>query len=268
MNVDANVRKILVALFKKWQLIVIIAVIGGMLGYFYTAKFTTLTYTSSVEFLAEADDPTDEIVSTGSSSSNEYARTSNTSKMNYTTMMLNTYIEIMNTNEFASTVAQELNNRINSSYTGTNIKNAMTVEAVEGTAMFLITVTTESNDLSYEIAHQLETEVPNMMKRTNNGLVMASVEDKPIKASAAGSKGYPKKCAIGAVAGIVVACAYIILRNMLDIKIRTSEELIEKYNIPVLGSIPNYEIKSAATASHTKTVNEPYVHSAEKGDEE
>ena len=71
MNVDANVRKILVALFKKWQLIVIIAVIGGMLGYFYTAKFTTLTYTSSVEFLAEADDPTDEIVSTGSSSSNE-----------------------------------------------------------------------------------------------------------------------------------------------------------------------------------------------------
>ena len=55
MNVDANVRKILVALFKKWQLIVIIAVIGGMLGYFYTAKFTTLTYTSSVEFLAEAN---------------------------------------------------------------------------------------------------------------------------------------------------------------------------------------------------------------------
>jgi len=105
MNVDANVRKILVALFKKWQLIVIIAVIGGMLGYFYTAKFTTLTYTSSVEFLAEADDPTDEIVSTGSSSSNEYARTSNTSKMNYAIKMLPTYIEIFNTNKFDNRVA-------------------------------------------------------------------------------------------------------------------------------------------------------------------
>ncbi len=266
MNIDENVRKILVSLLRKWKVIVAFALIGALLGFFYTANFTQLTYTSTVEFLAYAVDTKSEIK--GTYTNPDDTRTSNTSKMNYTTMMLSTYIEIMNTNEFASTVAQELNNRINSSCTGTNIKNAMTVEAVEGTAMFLITVTTTSNDLSYEIAHQLETEVPNMMKRTNNGLVMASVEDKPIKASAAGSKGYPKKCAIGAVAGIVVACAYIILRNMLDIKIRTSEELIEKYNIPVLGSIPNYEIKSVATASHAKSINEPYVSSAEKGDEE
>ncbi|MDO4364421.1 MAG: Wzz/FepE/Etk N-terminal domain-containing protein [Clostridia bacterium] len=266
MNIDENVRKILVSLLRKWKVIVAFALVGALLGFFYTANFTQLTYTSTVEFLAYAVDTKSEIK--GTYTSPDDTRTSNTSKMNYTTMMLDTYIEIMNTNEFASTVAQELNNRINSSCTGTNIKNAITVEAVEGTAMFVITVTTASNDLSYEIAHQLETEVPNMMKHTNNGLVMASVEDKPIKASAAGSKGYPKKCIIGAVAGIIVACAYIILRNPLDIRIRTSEELVEKYSIPVLGSIPNYEIKSVATTSHAKAIDEPYVSTPEKGDEE
>ena len=168
MNIDENVRKILVSLLRKWKVIVAFALVGALLGFFYTANFTKLTYTSTVEFLAYAVDTKSEIK--GSYTNPDDTRTSNTSKMNYTTMMLNTYIEIMNTNEFASTVAQELNNRINSSYTGTNIKNAMTVEAVEGTAMFLITVTTESNDLSYEIAHQLETEVPNMMKRTTTVL--------------------------------------------------------------------------------------------------
>lgn len=265
MNIDENVRKILVSLIRKWRVIVAFALIGALLGFFYTANVTKLTYTSTVEFLAYAVDTKSEIK--GTYANPDETRTSNTSKMNYTTMMLATYIEIMNTNEFASTVAQNLNNRINSSCTGASIKKDMEIEAVENTAMFVITVTSTSNDMAYEIAHQLETEVPAMMKRTNNGLIQASVEDKPIKASTAGSKGYPKKCAIGAVAGIIIACAYIILRNLLDIRVRSGEELVERYSIPVLGSIPNYEIKGASVSSRAKSIDEPYVTSTEKGDE-
>jgi capsular polysaccharide biosynthesis protein len=125
----------------------------------------------------------------------------------------------------------------------------MTITAVEDTAMFKISVTTTSPDLSYEIATQLETTVPEMMKTTNNGLVQASVEDKAIKAASAGSLGYTKKVAIGAIAGLILAGAYIVLRNLLDIRVKTEEELIEKYNIPVLGSIPNFEIKNNQNSS-------------------
>lgn len=267
MNIDENIKKILIALLRKWKVIVLFALIGVLLGVFYTANFTKETYTSTIEFLAYATDTDNEFSESNTSSNADLARTSNTSKMNYTTMMLATYIEIMNTNEFASTVAQNLNNRINSSCTGASIKKDMEIEAVENTAMFVITVTSTSNDMAYEIAHQLETEVPAMMKRTNNGLIQASVEDKPIKASTAGSKGYPKKCAIGAVAGIIIACAYIILRNLLDIRVRSGEELVERYSIPVLGSIPNYEIKGASVSSRAKSIDEPYVASTEKGDE-
>lgn len=265
MNIDENVRKILVSLLRKWKVIVAFALVGVLLGFFYTANITKLTYTSEVEFLAYAVDAKNEIKGSYLSTPDD-TRTSNTSKMNYTKMMLATYIEIMNTNEFATTVAQNLNNRINSNCTADFIKKSMTIEAVEDTAMFTISVTCQSNDMAYEIAHQLETEVPQMMKRTNNGLVLASVEDKPIKASAAGSKGYVKKCAIGAVAGIIIACAYVILRNLLDIKIRSSEELVEKYNIPVLGSIPNYEIKNAT--SRVKTSDDSYASTSVKEDEE
>lgn len=248
MNIDANVRKILVALFKKWQLIVIITVIGGMLGYFYTAKFTTLTYTSSVEFLASADDPTDEIDSTVSSSSSEYARTSNTSKMNYAIKMLPTYIEIFNTNKFDNRVANDLNKRINANYTSSTIKNALTIESITDTAMFQISVNTTDKDLSYEIAHQLEITLPKVMEETNKGLVKASVQDEPTRAVNSESLGYPKKIAFGAIIGAFAAAAYIILRNILDIRIKTEEELVEKYNIPVLGSIPNFEGKGSSTA--------------------
>jgi capsular polysaccharide biosynthesis protein len=157
-----------------------------------------------------------------------------------------------------------MNDRLNASYTSTTVKNAISIQGIEDTAMFKVTVTTSSADLSYEIAHQLETTVPEMMEETNNGLVIATVQDKPIKASAAGSLGYPKKCAIGAIIGLVIAAAYIILRNLIDVRIRSSEELIEKYNIPVLGSIPSFEIKGGQISSQRNTNDD----ADKKGDEE
>lgn len=281
MNIDENVRKILSALLRKWKVIVIFAIVGVLVGYFYTANFTTLTYTSTAVFLASAVDKEDDldvqVVNNDNASSQ--SRISNTSRMNYAMKMLPTYIALFGTNDFDSKVVAELNDRTNSSYTATTIKNALSVEGIEDTALFKVTVTTSSADLSYEIAHQLETTIPEVMEETNNGLVHAEVRDKPIKASAAGSLGYPKKCAIGAVIGMVIAAAYIILRNLLDVRIRGSEELIEKYNIPVLGSIPSFEIKGGAQKRQiadsvygpdkNTTVNElePPAESIKKGDE-
>lgn len=249
MNIDENVRKIVIALLRKWKVIVVFAVIGALIGYFYTANFVQQTYSSTVEFLAYAVDSTREIQDSSTAQSAESTRVSNTSKMNYAMKMLDTYVEVMRTNEFNLMVAQDLNDRTNSAHTGSTIKSAVKIEPVENTAMFKITVTTTSADLSYEIAHQLETSVPKMMRNTNNGLVQASVEDKPVKASAAGSLGYAKKCSIAAIIGVIIAAAYIILRNLLDVKIRTSEELIEKYNIPVLGSIPSFSVSSSSSRS-------------------
>ena len=259
MNIDANVQKILFSLLRRWKLLVIFALIGVLMGYFYTSHFTTLTYSSNVKFLAYAVDGNDdlgEISSTGSTTtkgSAEYVRTSNTSKMNYAMKMLPTYVEVMNTNEFMTNVTNALNKKQNSNYTVGTIKNSMVIELVEDTAIFTISVTTTNAELSYNIAKQLETSVPQMMKKTNNSLVHASVQDKAVKAASAGSLGYPKKCAIGAVIGIIIAAAYVVLRTLFDVRIKSSDELSDKYNIPVLGSIPNFS-SSAAKQPQPKVV--------------
>ena len=246
MSIDANVQKILLSLLRRWKLLVVFALIGVLMGYFYTSHFTTLTYSSNVKFLAYAVDGNDDMgelnqaSSSSDSRTSEYVRTSNTSKMNYAMKMLPTYVEIMNTNEFMSKVTNALNKKQNSNYAISTIKNSMKIELIEDTAIFTITVTTTNAELSYNIAQQLETSVPQMMKQTNSSLVHASVQDKAVKAASAGSLGYPKKCAIGAVIGIVIAAAYVILRTLFDVRIKSSDELSDKYNIPVLGSIPNF----------------------------
>ena len=76
MNIDANVQKILTLLLKKWKTLIIFALIGTFIAYFFTANFTTLTYASSVEFLAYAVDEDQEF----SDSSSSQQQISNTNK--------------------------------------------------------------------------------------------------------------------------------------------------------------------------------------------
>lgn len=244
MNIDENIKKIFTALLKKWYLLIIFFLIGAVAAYTYTAKFTVLTYRSSIEFLAYAEDRDQELSDSSSSSSTVQQRTSETSKMNYAMRMLDTYIEIFNTNEFNQSVADEINRRHGTNVTASQVKSSITIEKVTNTAMFEMHILTTDADLSYNIALALEECVPTAMENSNNGLVRSSVVDKPMKATTASSKSYAKKCLIGAMAGMVLAGAYIILRDLLDVRIRTEEELTEKYKISVLGSVPAFNSNS------------------------
>ena len=255
MNLDANVQKILFAVLRRWKLIFVFALIGALAGYVYTANFTNLTYTSRVEFLAYATDSNDDVASS-SSASNEYVRSSNTSKMNYAMHMLKTYVEIMQTNAFAEQLVSDLNETYSANYDVSTVLGTMKITTVESTAMFKVEVTTGDAELSYRIAKQLETTIPRMMKNKNNGLVRSSVEDRAVRATSAGSKNYPKKMVIAALAGAVLAAAYVILRTLLDVRIKSGEELTEKYSIPVLGSIPNFESRLLQSSQSTKGVSD------------
>ena len=154
--------------------------------------------------------------------------------------MLDTYIEIFSTNEFYQDVADELNKTYGTNYPAATIKNSTKVESIDNTAMFEFTTTTNDADLSYHITQCLEKCVPERMKNTNKGLVLASVEDPPIRATAAESMDYPKKCLIGAAAGIFLAGLYAVLKDLLDVRIKGSADLEGKYDIPVLGAIPEF----------------------------
>lgn len=252
MNIDANVQKMLSIVLKRWKLVILISLIGAAAAYIYTANFTVLTYSSSVEFLAYSYDSNSEF----SDSTTAAQQASNTSKMNYAIKMLNTYIELFKTNEFNQTVANEINEKYNTSYSVSNIKNSITITKVADTAMFKVVVRTTNADLSYQIAHQLETSIPEKMQNTNNSLVLASVEDAALKATTSESPGYAKNCLIGFAVGAVLAIIYVILRDLLDVRIKSSDDLAVRYEIPVLGNIPEFDLKPGAANRKNDTSRE------------
>ena len=52
----------------------------------------------------------------------------------------------------------------------------------------------------------------------------------------------PSKRIIGAAAGIFLAGLYAVLRDLLDVRIKGSADLDGKYDIPILGSIPEFNL--------------------------
>ena len=185
---DEDIQKILKLIFKKWKLIILFALVGALLAYVYTSNFISPTYTSSVKFLAYVEDEEKE---QGANSNVQTA--SNTSKMNYAMKMVTTYLELVNTNKFYSSLAKNLNERLGTNYSADMLHSTITGEPVEETAMFVLTVTTTDPTLSYNIAQQLENDVPPLIFKASNKLVNVSVQDPALLASSAVSLGYPKK---------------------------------------------------------------------------
>ena len=254
LNIDDSIQKILNVLLKKWKFLLVFGIIGAIIAYAYTNQFTTLTYTSSVEFLAYVDDSKSELQDSSSQGQNtEQQRVSQTSKMNYAMKMLDTYIEVFQTTAFNEKVSVYLSENYGDDCSASSIRGSTSIEAVEETSMFKVKVTTTDPDLSYHIAQSLTVCIPESMANTNKGLVVASVEDPPLKAYSAESMNYPKKCLVGALAGIVLAAAFVIVKDMFDIRIRTANELSSKYEIPILGSVPYFDDTTAKTAKPAKT---------------
>ncbi len=240
---DDSTQQIFYSVLKRWKLVVAVALVFVIAAFFYTSKLSTPTYTSTVKFLAYVQDEEKDKNDSGSYSSQT---ASNTSKMNYAKQMIPTYLALIDTNEFYNTVSTNLNNKLGTTYSSGTIKGAVSSQAVEDTTVFSVTVTTSDANLSFDIANQYTKDVPKVISKSNNGIVNANVVDKPVMATSANNLNYTKNCLIGLVAGLILACAYIILRDMLDIRIKSAEELSERYDIPVLGAIPDFKNKKSA----------------------
>ncbi len=249
MNTEIDLQKMLKLVLKKWKLVAIFCIIGALIVYVYSANFASQTYSSSVKFFVYAVESQQEL----SDSTQSRNAASNTSKMNYAMQMMETYTEMFNTNEFSKKVAKELNDNYSTNYSYKDIKGALSITTKEDTAIMIMSVTTNDSGTAYQIAHQLEKTVPEVMETKNNGLLNASVEDAAIEASSPNGMGVVQKTLIGFVAGAVIAVAYIILRDLLDVRIKSSEGLTDRYNIPVLGTIPEFEISNKKPKKHNSS---------------
>ncbi|MCH5212056.1 MAG: hypothetical protein J1G06_03495 [Oscillospiraceae bacterium] len=220
---EISVVDIINMMLTFWWFIVILAVLVGGATYTYFKITATPEYKSSARLLINTE---------GQQTSTDV----NTNAMTGAKNMLPTYIEVLQSKNFLNTVSDDLDNK----YTVEDIKGMLTLEAVTDTNIIKIEVLNEDAHVSYLICSSIVNNAKSEITRVFGGGTSEPTEW-PEESSKSEPLHTARNAVIGLLAGAIVAMIIIFLVNMFDTRVKSKDELVAKYGLPILGEIPNLE---------------------------
>ena len=143
------------------------------------------------------------------------------------------YKEVFKAHEVTSTVISNLS----LPYTNQQLLNMLTLTNPAGTRILDIAITSANPEEAAAIANEF-------MEVASQYVADVMITDKPTVLSTAlvPSKpvgpSLPKNVVIGAMVGLMIACAYFTLLFVLDDKVKSSEDITKLTGLPVLAEIP------------------------------
>lgn len=222
---NLSLSDLLKLLLKHLACIVICAFIG-LTGSFFLFKFIVHpTYASSVKLYVYTKD--NQTITQQSYN--------NLNDLNYAQKIVNTYIEMLRTDSFYKAVKDKA--ALN--YSTDDLKQMIDFTVLNDTEVFQISVKSHKPEDSKQIADTVTLLAPKTISEINESALLKVVDSAsfPTKPS---SPNIPVDCALGFIVGIAISIIYILLKEALDNRIKNEDDIILKYNIPILGNIPAF----------------------------
>ena len=158
----------------------------------------------------------------------------NTAGLQSAITLLPTYIEVLKSTPFLEEVSDDIDNK----YSASSILKMTTYTAIEETNLITIDVKTTDPHDAYLITKSIIRNAPSRISRVFEGGSVKVIEY-PKEATSAISDSAFKRGIIGFIAGAALAMLIIFLINLFDTRVKSSEELTNRYGLPILGEIPN-----------------------------
>ena len=207
--------------------IVVILLISIVIGAVYSYFIVEPTYTSYTTLL---------LTQVNSEDSESITQTD----LTLNSKLVSTYSELIKSNAVLREVMDSLNIH---NLDEENLKNSIKVSAVTDTEMIKITVTnTNPNNaeiIANKIAEVFSDKIADIYK-INNVYVVDKAETSEVPSNI----NHTKDIVIFMFIGIVIACGYVLLVNMLDNTVKTEADIEKITGLKVLASIPNYDTEA------------------------
>lgn len=212
---------------KKVQIILIV-VIFAMIGAIYTIGFVTPMYSSSTTLvLAKIENLTGIVETTNSITTTEVAINAN---------LVTTYSELIKSKNILRQVISNLGLRISEG----SLRGNISVNSVKDTELIEITVSNENATYAAKVANEIAkvfTEKVEEYYNINN----VHIVDEAEVSNAPSNIHHVKDVILFAAIGMAVAVAYVLIINLLDVTIKSTEDIEKGFGIPVIASIPLIE---------------------------
>ena len=150
--------------------------------------------------------------------------------------LANTYAEILRSRPMLESAAKKA--MIDKSYRELN--GMVSTRIQDNTQLVNVSVTAKSPEESYYLAKAISEMAPDYMSDIVEGSSMKIVA-KPVKNLQKVGPSLSRNCMIGGLIGLLLSVIYAIYLEIMDTRIKSSEELEEAYGYFVVGSIPRFE---------------------------
>jgi len=223
LNEQISIVDIVDMLLRRWWLIVVSAITIGVIAFMYTSLFIDPMYRSEGALFVN-------------STQNQISGEVTTGALAASQKLVTTYAEILQRRTFLEQVVQDLDNK----YTVAQIKNMLKMGAANETEILEITVTGKDPHDVYLIARSVLRHAPDELIRVvEAGSVKILDNAKENKTPI--SPNIRNNTLIGILVGILLGALIAVLLELFDTRIKSGEEISQRYDEPLLGEIPNLE---------------------------
>lgn len=233
---EISFKDILRIIKKNLVFILIVSLIFAVCSFFVTKFFIKKTYTSTVKLYVSAE--------YNGTSGNE-----DLSLYSYTSKLVATYIQMLDTNSFYTSVSKELDEK----YTSSELQSMIKFTGVEDTEVFKADVVSDSPTAAKSIADAVAKVAPGTISSILKNNSQLKIVDEATIPKEPTSPNVMKNVLFAFLVGLVLSLVTSFVRDYFDVKIKYNEEMTTVCNVPVLAAIPDFEYFANNVKSKQKT---------------
>jgi len=232
---EIDMIRLLKALWKRIWIIILSALLCAEIGFAYANYIITPLYKSSVLMY----------VNNSSFSLRNTSFSFSSSDLTAAQSLVDTYIIILKTRTTLDTVIS----RAGVDYSYEQLEKMVEAEAVNGTEVFEITVTSDDPQEAQVLAKTIASVLPGKVAAVVDGSSVRVV-DYAVVPTKKDSPNITLYTAAGLMLGLIISCAIVVILELMDDLVHDEEFLTQNFDIPMLASIP--DAFSNNGASYTK----------------
>lgn len=222
---DISVIDIINMMLTFWWFIVIFAIFigGATYTYFKISSVPEYKSTAKVYVNTEAKQTSTDV---------------NANALTGAANLLPTYIDVLQSKQFLGQVSDDLDNR----YTIDDVQSMLKLEGVADTNIISISVTHHDAHVAYLVCSSVVNNAPTEVSRVFGG-GSTKLTEYPEEATKPEESHTTRNAAIGLLIGAVIAMLIIFLVNLFDTRVKSKDELVAKYGLPIIGEIPSLDFE-------------------------
>lgn len=223
-----DIKRMIEIVLDRIVLILIITLVSGLVFFAVSYYFVTPKYESSITMYVN---------NRSESASDERETKTLSSDITASQQLVPTYIEMLKSNNVLEAVAYRVEYETGVEFTESQIRKMLTAEAVSNTEIIKVSVRADKPAIACEIAKAISEvvpkKIPKFVERSKVNIIdKARINTNPV------SPNVRNSIILGALLGLVLSISVIILKELFDVRVKSTDDLVARFAYPVLGTIP------------------------------